>query len=590
MTEITLPALAIQTVPLTNLTQIPMANIPRTPPTVATEITMANVGTNRVIVNPNDPTYVTGQNTYRGTFEPIQLRKRSGPLIIHGKRWYFRLVIGKNGDYKRSRALMDDYSLNQISHHMIVCFTPDTIPGRRELFRNKDGTPIRIYAFFDSYIEFYEYMSLFNPLEQAFYEIIFGELPQKPHFDIDVNQGDVNELYPGENIEIISEILRESVTLSCIEVMAEHMITLDLERDLLLYSSHGATKRSYHIVINNKCHDGNKEARAFYDAVMAKVNLITRGKYLAFIDKSVYSPRQQFRLVGCQKQGSGRPKVFNSEFWFRNVKYTHVYTEDITDPVRKNLTVIYESLISFTSGCSFLPSLIPPRVFNYNNLGALPDIDDNVVNLCLNMMREKIPSCPFSMREISGHLILLKREAPSCCPICKVTHEHEHPYIFIVGGKAYWDCRRSQPDTKKIFLGYLAMTIDEIQTGGALPGLFNTGEIQEETEEGGEFMFGDYNIGTPTLAPLKQSPPKETVTEVPQPTKEVTTNNPVFQNNNPTIIPDPTIANIPQTVMRAAKSWSQTKYLRRAPEDMLNVRSLDSTKDMLMWNPGAPTR
>jgi hypothetical protein len=549
-------------------------------------ITYANVGVNKVIRNPKDDILVQPR-PIRRIFEPIPIKRKNGPLIIHGKRWYFRLVCGKNGEQRRARALMDDYNLNEISHHMVVCFTPDTIPGSTRPFRNPDGDPIRIYGFFDSYLEFYEYMQNFEPSERAFYEIIFGELPQKPHFDMDISMDDLNKLYPGEDMNDVSEILRQAVIMGCIEVLAENMVMIDMTRDILLYSSHGENKRSYHLVLNNKCHDGNKEAKAFYDAVMNKVRIYTNGKYLEFVDKSVYSPRQQFRMVGCQKQGSNRPKVFYEQFWYQGEQYTHNYNEDVTDITMKKLTIIYESMVSFTSGCTFLPSLIPPKLINHNNLGEMPDLDQNIVEHCMIMLREKMDFCPFSVKEVRGHLIALKRHAPSYCPICNLPkpHEKENPFLFILGGKVYWDCRRSEnyvENPKKFFVGYLAMTIDELQNGNTIPGIINGDGAELDEDQGGEFMFGDYNIGTPTLQPLQ---PLKKLSETPTNDQHIShENSPLIPSN--TIPPEQRMQNVHANISKIAKDWAMKKYIRQEPEDITGIRTLTSINNHITWTPG----
>jgi len=152
-------------------------------------------------------------------FEPVTINKKKGPLFIENKRWYFRLVSDKEKYSRRSRALMDDYTLNQIANHLVICFTPNKIPGNVDTFRTKNGDLIHLYAFFNDYIEFYHYMNKFPENERTFYEVIFGELPQKPHFDIDVSMDDIASLCPGDNIDTIAETLREGVIMACIELI-----------------------------------------------------------------------------------------------------------------------------------------------------------------------------------------------------------------------------------------------------------------------------------------------------------------------------------------------------------------------------------
>ena len=584
-------------------------------PTVHT-IQFANIGVNRVIVKSTD-TYTPSTPTTRitkarSTFEPINTHKRNGPLIIHNKRWYFRLV-SKDGEYKRARALMDDFNINKIVNHLVICFIPDKIPGNNRPFRKQNGEPIHIFAFFDSYLEFYDYMQLFNPEDRVFFEIIFGELPQKPHFDIDVNMADLNALFPGDDINVTAELLRESVIRGCIEVLNNDF---DLTRDLLQYSSHGTDKRSYHIVLNNKCHDGNKEAKAFYDAVMAKVNSYTGGKYAGsnFVDPSVYSPRQQFRMVGSQKYGSGRPKIFYEIFEYQGQTYNHIYSDDVDDLVMKKLTIIYESMVSFTSGCVFLPSLVPPKPMNHLQLANMPDLDGIIVNLCMNMLQEKMKPCPFTYREVKGHMILLRREAPSHCPICRKAeaHEKEHPFIFIIGGKVYWDCRRAG-DKPKLFLGYLAMTLDEMMTSGVHPGFSSlTQDDNNDVDEGGEFMFGDFDIGLPTLPPLKKvseakvSPPRQLTpnanVDIPKqsisnivPTAKLSPNRePISEITciDGTVIPiidippEQRMQNVIGVMSQITNIMTQRKDIRKEPTNFPGVITLPRTGS---WTAGIPT-
>ncbi len=418
-----------------------------------------------------------------------------GPLYIKDKRWYYRLVSDrvKNTTGKSwgqgSRALLEDYTINQISGGLVVCYTPKRWPGSNRAFVTKDGRAMHLFAFFSSYIEFSDYMKFFIPSEQSFYEVVFGELPQKPHFDIDIDRAEFVSLYPGEDIWTVAPTLMEIVVQTSIEVIGE----VDIEHDVLIYSSNGngnVSKYSYHIVINNKCHAGNKEAKAFYDEVMVKVAERTGGKYLKFVDASVYSPRQQFRIVGCQKWESGRPKLFHEVFALGGVSYTHRYIEHVANPEIKGLAVLYESLVGFTSGCSYLPSLIPVKIsaYSYESQQNMGDLDDDTVNYCMRLLREKMTPCPFSVREVQGNRICLKREAPSRCPMCggTVVHDHDNPYMYLINGKIFWDCRRGD-GRPKFFVGYCAYSDAE-------GGLQQVVDTYDDEDRGGTFTFGDYEV------------------------------------------------------------------------------------------------
>lgn len=541
------------------------------------EIVLAQVGSgNKYIKNNNNV-----------TFKPIKLENR-GPLMIKNKRWYYRLVQAKKGEQKRSRALMDDYDINEISKHMVVCYTPRYFPNSRKPFKTKDGDDIRIYAFFESYIDFYKYMQEFDPKERGFYEIIFGELPQKPHFDLDINKSDINE---EENIDVVAEEVKEKLIDSIIYILNENNVTIEIEKDILLYSSHGDTKRSFHIIINNKCHDGNKEAQAFYNGVMTHLSKNIDNRYLRFVDKSVYSPRQQFRIIGNQKIDSNRPKVFYEQFKYKNKEYTHIYNEDVSNPMIKKLTIIYESLISFTSGCSYIPSLLPEKIYNNNYDDT--DIDNTIVELCMSLLHNKMPNAPFSLKEVRGHVICLKRNAPSLCPICcnKDPHHKENPFIYVIGGKVFWDCRRCPDPTKKLFLGYLVMSYDDLNKYSTMTNN-NTDNIEELSDEDDSipvgFSFGNYNIGLPTLDKIT---PSETIQDPnnirnkpdikfkPQNSSQpdLTFNNIKIGNR---------IKDVQSHVNKIASEWARKKYVRKEPENIIGTNYLSTISNETKWTPG----
>ena len=169
------------------------------------------------------------------------------------------------------------------------------------------------------------------------------------------------------------------------------------------------------------------------------------------------------------------------------------------------------------------------------------------------------------------------------CPVCKKVHDEEHPYMFIIGGKVYWDCRRSSEyaDGKKLFVGYLAMTVGEMLSGDVLTSIIPNDD--DDDDDNGEFMFGDYNIGQPTLPPLVRSNNiKQTKTETP-----VIINGNLGDNGN-VYIPPPEARrqNISNDLTMLQKSRAHQKYLRREPEDLIGVRRLNSVSSGMPWTPG----
>jgi hypothetical protein len=68
---------------------------------------------------------------------------------------------------------------------------------------------------------------------------------------------------------------------------------------------------------------------------------------------------------------------------------------------------------------------------------------------------------PYKFLGINGPIVMLKRTKASCCKICNRVHEHENPYLVVVGDEkaVYFHCRRA-PDNKKLYLGKLAPNPD----------------------------------------------------------------------------------------------------------------------------------
>jgi hypothetical protein len=364
---------------------------------------------------------------------------------IEGKRWYYRLVP-KPGRY----SLMDEYGLEQLAQHLVVCLTPLGEKTQR-------GTDLRIYAYFDSYLELYLYQQRFPPVARGFYEIALGEYPQKPHFDIDVDLSSFRETYPDIDPDTELLRLREAVLEACME-----QGPLDLERDVLWFTSHGPHKRSFHLVLTNQAHPGNKEAKLFYDKVVAAASSRLDGKYVEFIDSAVYSVRQQFRVVGSQKGGSNRPKQFHEQFTFHGATIVHRYPEDVSQatPSEKELVQLYDSLISFTTGCRTLAGIVEPprRVLPRVDEG---DIEESLLEEAIALFRRKMPRSSCSVRGVNGNMILLQREAPSHCPLCRRSHEHENPYLYVKRGEVYWDCRRGSGS--RLLLGVIgAVSVAEL--------------------------------------------------------------------------------------------------------------------------------
>jgi len=394
---------------------------------------------------------------------------------------------------------MQDYNINAIENHLVVCYMPSCLPWSRHPFVTPEGKPGRLYSFFDSYVEYVKYTALFSAEERSFFELVFGELPQKPHFDVDIDVHKYMEKY-GDSVDTMVPTLIDALIRSCIMVLGGLGITLNVNKDILLYSSHGTDKRSVHMVINNYYHDGNDDALAFYWLVVEQISKLTDGKYVEFIDNAVYSKRQQFRILGCRKIGTERVKVYHESFLYDNIIYEHAYTGEITDSAMKVLTMTAESLVSFTAGCQILPSLYVPKSSTYIG-GDSGDLSDATTSRAMEMIKEVMEEAPFKLEEVKGSLLVLKRMAPSYCPLCETVHEAQHPFMYITNSKLYWNCRRwlKPGPVPRFFVGYIDVVYaNEPNSTEGLTGdrESSVGDANNAGDGGDEgyFSFGDYIV------------------------------------------------------------------------------------------------
>jgi hypothetical protein len=337
-------------------------------------------------------------------------------VSIKGKTWYFRL---KNDDNSLLQQEKPGPLITALSYALA------------------DGVHL-LYSSFSSVDDFQLYNSALPPERRCFYEIIPGDSMQKPHFDIDVKKHE----YPYDDYDTGSDGIYQAVIAACRRILDGFGIQLTA-RDILLFTSHGGPKRSYHVVINNYAHRNHNDAKAFYDKV---VEVIANCKYTDYIDPAVYSSCQQFRIVGSRKHGSDRVKVATP----------FLFDGEVVAPELDDVSLLRSSLVTYACKCHILPSFHSPvprhlSLVSYGN-------DD--VDKALSFLRDKLPDCPFEYVGTKGPFIALKRTRPSICPLCEYTktrmHEHDNSYITISkNGSVSWHCHRNKKQS--LFLGKLTV-------------------------------------------------------------------------------------------------------------------------------------
>ena len=300
---------------------------------------------------------------------------------------------------------------------------------------------------------------------------------QKSHFDIDISLGKLSELNnvtisgapldkDPVNIDAFMKDLTDHLIDALVKVFQERLgVILSLENDFLFYTSHGPDKRSVHLIINNYCHPNNEEAKLLYQEVIKLMPV----KMRPYIDHSVYSPSQQFRILGSQKINSGRPKTFSKTFMYHKQRIVHKYDEKPEDDIHEAVIQLGESLVSFTSNCNLLISMLdvdpnqdsPLTYGRTYDRGDDLDIDSAHVEKAIELLADMAnitpqdPKFPYVYQSHVGSIISLRRVKPSFCRICQRVHEHENTFLRMIeeagGIDIYFYCRRNP--AKNLYVG-----------------------------------------------------------------------------------------------------------------------------------------
>jgi hypothetical protein len=383
-------------------------------------------------------------------------------------KWYTPLIAND-----KKTGLLNHYKLEELISHLVVCYT-----------RRQQDYVQYLYYCFDSYIEFYHYQNKILLKDRCFYEVV--NFYQKPHFDIDIDMADLNKVIEEQDdlnkLNEVGQLLIETIIKACKTTLEPNV--LELEKDVLIYTSHGLSKQgkqklSYHIIINNWCHHDHIEAKAFFDLIYQYCEGHLNGQFVQFIDSSVYKTNQNFRIVGSHKHDNNRVKVFNPNFVFNNNLINHFDIKyDNVD--KQNLYDLSKSLITFTSGCTLLQTFyICKPIIPYSYEISEEDLEE-IKKLLNNQFGDL-----FKIRDVVSYKIFLKRQKPSHCPLCLRTHFHENPVIIVYKGEVRWSCRR-RDDRQTLTLGFLS-TADKQNN--------HCDTLEEEKENNDNIlMFGDYSI------------------------------------------------------------------------------------------------
>ena len=370
-------------------------------------------------------------------------------MKARGVQWYYYLLPKGEGANK-GKSLFATHPRSTLINKFIVCwdYTDD-------ITRKKT----KLYGCFDNYLNFALYFLNVEPHLRSFFEIILGERMQKPHFDIDMDLSD-EEIRSGVDQKVLDDL---------INTIVQFIPEINIEKDVCIYSSHAdniaekKNKRSYHIIINHFFHANNKEAKAFYYAVMGKLPKEYFDK--SWIDHSVYSKTQQFRTYLSKKIGTDRTKIFLDKWTFNGQHVKHIADENAEDEKMQFLINLEESIVSARPGnCKPLPNFtIPDEFIKNKHYQSGENVEYDLAMEAISLLAHSVGTTvgadnfPYSFDRIDGPFVVLKRRKASKCRLCNRVHQKQNPYLLIVpeNKNVFFHCRRA-PQNKNLFIGCLA--------------------------------------------------------------------------------------------------------------------------------------
>jgi hypothetical protein len=265
------------------------------------------------------------------------------------------------------------------------------------------------YTVYDNREQFLEAYSLMPYKEKRLHEVIL-DVPQKIKFDIDAKRSSDNpteRIFTGTQHDF-EEMMEEIIT--CIQGRFHWRYDVDLPRkNIIMCDSSNEYKFSRHIIINGYSVSGCKQAEQFAKDVIEDLP----EKYSCFMDRSVYKPKQNFRITGSHKDGSTRTKVLLPYIDPQGVKHEyHIIDTFIAytrDTIRlKNIEHLLDADELYVKEIQLEGS-------------DMIDISRIVTAAGLDRSHQYVSK--------DGAMLKYKRIRPSICDICQ--HEHTGNGMFI---------------------------------------------------------------------------------------------------------------------------------------------------------------
>lgn len=366
------------------------------------------------------------------------------------KKWFYRLK-GENG-------LLEYLSDEEKILHLIISYI------------NAENT--RFYTSFESHSEFLHYMLKLPVEKRCFHEVVIERRPQKMRFDLDIKR------YKYLDDKVIEEVSEDEIQVF-IDELIESIISefqnlgfrIDPKTNILLFSSNGKEKWSYHIIIDGFYCETHQDAGELFKKIVSRMT----SKHLDWLDSSIYSANHCLRSLGSVKEGKTndglselRVKILEKCWKFKGEEIRFEYSETPRHEKHELALEFERSFLTLVSNCYPIPSLVQRQILDGVQNKVEKQADDDVMDYAFRVFQScygNVCSYVGSM----GNIIMMKRNYASGCPICDRVHENQNAFLYLRAVETendviqkyeiYFDCRRS--NGKKIKIGEKMMMNDK---------------------------------------------------------------------------------------------------------------------------------
>lgn len=314
----------------------------------------------------------------------------------HGKNWVYRLKGGEKGP-----GLLDLLDDEAKVSALIVCFV--------------NSQDIRHYTKFDTFLECIQVMMKIEQDIRCFHEVVLEHRNQKMRFDIDIKKTpDVTET---EVKQFMDDLIDATI-----RVYGEIGYQIVPEKHILLFSSHGPQKWSYHIIVDGFYCENCQEASALFKKITEKMPNQERVK--DWLDASIYNANHSLRILSSVK--NGRKKILEKVWKFRDQEVHFEYSQKPRNEKHQIVLEFERSFISLTENCFPIPMLVKKNF--YNNESEV--MDDQVSDYAFRLFKS-IYGDVFTHVKTVSNFVLLQRVKESGCPICNRVHESENAFLVV---------------------------------------------------------------------------------------------------------------------------------------------------------------